>query len=76
MNNHADIHLQVLQTETKYKGGAFVCMYSRALVFASPLISNRDIMDFRRSIINDLHFQSLSPVSPKGVQVGLYYSVD
>ena len=33
-------------------------------------------MNVGRSIIHDLHFQSLSPVPCTGVEVGMYYAVD
>ena len=66
----------VLQQETDYDCGVFVCMFSRALALTDPLILNADIMDVRKSIIHDLHFQSLSPVPSVRVQVGMYYAVD
>lgn len=51
-------------------------MFSRALALAGPLILNANIMDVRRSIIHDLHFQILSPMPSTGVQVGMYYAID
>ena len=50
-------------------------MFSRALALAGPLILNANIMDVRRSVIHDLHFQILSLVPSTGVQVGVYYAV-
>ena len=66
----------VLQQETSYDCGVFVCMFSRALALAGPLILNANIMDVRRSNIHDLHFQILSLMPYTGVQVGMYYAVD
>ena len=66
----------MLQQETDYDCGVFVYLFSRALVFADPLVINADIMSVQRSIIHDLHFQSLSPMPPTGVQAGMYYAVD
>ena len=66
----------MLQQETDYDCGVFVCLFSRALSLASPLVRNADIIDVRRSIFHDLHFQSLSPMPSTGVQVGMYYAVD
>ena len=66
----------VLQQETSYDCGVFVCMFSRALALAGPLVLNANIMDVGRSIIHDLHFQILSPMPSTGVQVGMYYAVD
>ena len=59
-----------------YNCGVLVCMFSRALAFADPLILNADIMDVRKSIIHDLHFQSLGPMPSVRVQVGMYYVAD
>ena len=66
----------MLQQETNYDCGVFVCLFSRALALADPLVLNADIMSVRRSIIHDLHVQSLSPMPSAGVQVGMYYAVD
>ena len=66
----------MLQQETDYDCGVFLCLFSRALAFADPLVVNADIMNVRRSIIHDLHFQILSPMPSTGVQVGMYYAVD
>jgi len=66
----------MLQQETDYDCGVFVCLFARALALTSPLVRNADIIDVRRFIIYDLHFQSLSPMPSTGVQVGMYYAVD
>ena len=66
----------VLQQETSYDCGVFVCMFSRAIALARPIILNANIMDVRRSNIHDLHFQILSPMPSTGVQVGMYYAID
>ena len=66
----------VLQQETSYDCGVFVCMFSRAIALAHPIILNANIMDVRRSNIRDLHFQILSPMPSTGVQVGMYYAID
>ena len=66
----------VLKQETSYDCGVFVCMFSRALGLAGPLVLNANIMDVGRSISHDLHFQILSPMPSTGVQVGMYYAVD
>lgn len=66
----------MLQQETDYDCGVFVCMFSRALALAAPLILNGDIVDVRRFIIHDLHFQSLGLMPSTGVQRGMYYTVE
>jgi len=66
----------MLQQETDYDCGVFVCLFARALALTSPLVRNADIINVRRFIIYDLHFQSLCPMPSTGVQVGMYYAVD
>ena len=66
----------VLQQETSYDCGVFVCVFSRAIALALPIILNANIMDVRRSNIHYLHFQILSPMPSTGVQVGMYYAID
>jgi len=71
--NHPD-DLQVQDND--YDCGVYVCMYARSLALDYPLIYNVDMPEVRKSIIHDLHVQSVSQVPSPGIEVGLYYAVD
>ncbi|KAK2565513.1 hypothetical protein P5673_010597 [Acropora cervicornis] len=73
---YVNIDDDVLQQETSYDCGVFVCMFSRALALVGPLVLNANIMDVRRSNIHDLHFKILSPMPSSRGQVGMSYAVD
>ena len=67
---------EIQQKDTDYVCGVHVCMYARTLVFNCPPVHNDHMMDQRKAIIHDLHFQTLSLSTQMDMEVGSYYAVD
>ena len=66
----------IAQQDNGFDCGAFVCLYARCLLLASPSVAKQSITAFRKVMIVELHEQQIYDLDSPTIVEGRYYAVD